>query len=107
MTVSLNGQTLATGSIAPGTMGNLMPLSFDSISPQADWYNLTCTASAGNQTYTATSSLSYRVTSPYGGCGSKVDRLSGATMVRNATAGELEWRKIIPIGFFDVSKCLA
>ena len=97
----LDGQTISNGSVVPGSMGNLMPLSLDSITPRNSTYNLTCSASSGGQTYTATSTLSYKTTPPWGGCGAKIDRLTGAMVVRNSTAGEKEWKKLIPIGFFD------
>ena len=64
-------------------------------------YNLTCTATSGNQTYSAYEILSYLPEPSFGGCGSKIDRLTGATIVRNSTAGETAWKKIFPVGFFD------
>ena len=103
VTVSLNGSVLATGSVTPGSMGNLLHLSLDNLTSSSGLYSLTCTAQGGGQTYTSYAGLSYRAPPPWGGCGAKVDRLSGTTMVRNSTAGEVQWKKIYPVGFYDVS----
>lgn len=102
VTVSLDGMVLGSGSVVPGSLGNLLPLSLTNLTASTTLYNLTCTAQSEGQTYTTYGDLSYMVPPPWGGCGSKIDRLSGTTMVRNATAGELQWKKIYPVGFYDV-----
>ncbi|ORX38738.1 hypothetical protein BD324DRAFT_650081 [Kockovaella imperatae] len=102
VTISLDGQTLGTGSVSAGSMGTLIPISLDSLTAQMTPYNLTCTATLDSTTFTTSRALAYMPPPSYGKtCGSKIDRLTGATMVRNATAGELQWKKIFPVGFFD------
>ena len=84
-------------------MGNLLPLSLDGVAAQSQHYNLSCEAHGAGIDVTSSANLAYLPTPPFGGCGSKVDRLSGTIMVRNSTAGELQWHKFYPVGFFDVS----
>lgn len=103
VTIMINGQSAGNTSVAAGSVGALVPVSLDSLSASSTPYTVTCQATVGGQTFNANSTLSYMPQPSWGGtCGSKIDRLTGATMVRNATAGETTWKKIVPIGFYDV-----
>lgn len=94
---------LTGGDVPINTLGNLLDFDISGLKPQQTPYNLTCRAQINGQTFQTTSTLRYLIPNPYGGSTVKVDRASGALIVRNETAGEKEWRKIIPFGFYDVS----
>jgi hypothetical protein len=86
------------------TLGTLLTLNISGLSAQSSAYSLSCKATLGNQTFATNASLYYMPPNPYGGNTVKVDRTSGgALLVRNETAGEKAWTKIIPFGFYDVS----
>ena len=95
-------QFLAGGSVGVNTMGNLIPFNTTSLKACATPYNLTCKATINGQEFWTNSTLSYLPPNPYGGNVVKVDRTSGALIVKNDT-GNGEWDKIIPFGWYDVS----
>jgi hypothetical protein len=98
-----SGIELVKGSVSPGSMGNLFSFNITCLNATSTPYNLTCEAKGNGQTYTTYATLSYLPPNPYGGNTVKVDRKSGALVVRNETAGDTTWKKIIPFGFYDVS----
>jgi hypothetical protein len=96
---------VASGAVPVNKLGTLLPLNLSALAPQQASYGLSCTATLGasNQTTFATNaSLLYLPPNPYGGNTVKVDRRSGALLVRNETAGAKAWEKLIPFGFYDV-----
>lgn len=97
------GKMLTSGSVEVNTLGTLLPFNTSSLKAQKTAYNVTCKATINGQTFYANSTLAYLKPNPYGGNTVKVDRTSGALIVRNETAGTKEWEKIIPFGFYDVS----
>jgi hypothetical protein len=84
-------------------MGNLLPFNLSSLTAQSTPYKLVCTAKGNGQTYKTNATLAYLPPNPYGGNTVKIDRRNGALVVRNETAGDKTWTKIIPFGFYDVS----
>ena len=96
------GQLLTSGSAEVDSMGTLLPFNTTSLKTQKTQYNLTCKATLNGQTFYANSTLAYLPPNPYGGNTVKIDRTSGALIVRNETAGSKKWEKIIPFGFYDV-----
>lgn len=104
VTVSIGSKTLTSGSISVGSLGNLLSFNISSLNATSTPYNLTCTANLNGQTFYANTSLSYLPPNPYGGNTVKVDRRSGALVVRNETAGQKTWTRIIPYGWYDVSE---
>jgi hypothetical protein len=93
---------VANGTVAVNTLGSLLPLNISGLKPQQSAYGLSCKATLGSQTFATNASLLYLPPNPFGGNTVKVDRRSGALLVRNETAGEKSWEKIIPFGFYDV-----
>ena len=99
-----NGQKLTSGSVEVNTLGKLLPFNTTNLKASKTPYNLTCKATMNGQTFYANSTLAYLKPNPYGGNTVKVDRTSGALIVRNETAGTKKWEKFIPFGFYDVSR---
>ncbi len=99
------GKLLTSGSAKIDQLGTLLPFNTTSLKEQKTNYNLTCKGTINGQTFYANSTLAYLPPNPYGGNTVKVDRTSGALIVRNETSGTKNWEKIIPFGFYDVSLC--
>jgi len=99
-----NNKLLTSGSAKINSLGNLISFNTTSLQAQKTPYNLTCKGTINGQTFYANSTLAYLPPNPYGGNTVKVDRTSGALIVRNETAGTKKWEKIIPFGFYDVSR---
>ena len=97
---------LTGGSVPLNSLGNLLPFNISSLKAGKTKYNLTCKASIDGQTFYTNSTLSYLPPNPNNGSTVKIDRLSGTLLVRNETAGTKTWEKLIPYGFYDVSRCL-
>ncbi len=99
------GKLLTSGSAKIDQLATLLPFNTTSLKVQKTNYNLTCKGTINGQTFYANSTLAYLPPNPYGGNTVKVDRTSGALIVRNETSGTKNWEKIIPLGFYDVSLC--
>lgn len=97
-----NNQLLTKGSAKMNQLGTLIPFDTTDLGARKENYNITCKATIDGQTFYARSKLAYLPPNPYGGNTVKLDRASGALMVRNETAGTKEWERIIPFGFYDV-----
>ena len=98
-----DGKLLTSGSVEVNTLGTLLPFNTTGLTAQKTWYNVTCKGTINGQTFYTNSTLAYLEPNPYGGNTVKVDRTSGALIVRNETAGTKQWEKILPFGFYDVS----
>ena len=96
---------LTGGDVPLNSLGNLLSFNVSSLKAQSQNYNLTCKAQINNQTFYTNSTLSYLPPNPYGGNTVKIDRSSGALLVRNETGGDKTWEKIIPFGYYDVRAC--
>lgn len=106
VTVSLftdNDNYLGTQDVPLNSLGNLIPVNLTSLTAQKTPYNLTCKGEVNGQTFYTGSQVRYLPPNPYGGNTVKVNRTSGALLVRNETAGEKQWNQLFAYGFYDVS----
>jgi hypothetical protein len=99
-----NWQPITTGSIQVGSLGSLLPFTTAELTASTQAYNLTCKASINGQEFWTNSTLRYLPPNPHGGNTVKIDRKSGSLVVRNETGGSDAWERIIPFGFYDVSR---
>jgi len=98
--VSIDGQTVAQGIVPLNTTKASLPLTLRSLNPQAGAYNLTCSLTYGDQTFTATSTLTY-LPDPGAETGSvtKMDMRTGALLAR-PPSGEGPYQRVFPVGFY-------
>lgn len=99
ITVTVNSETVASGTVATNTTGNLLDVSFAGLTPRLDAYpvNLTATAPDGT-TYNASTSLFYLPDKTTGSV-VKVDYLYGSLLYRNSfTNGSFSY--VFPYGFY-------
>lgn len=64
--------------------------------------DITCKATLNGQVFSDNTTLAYLPPNPYGGNSVKIDRKSGALIIKNSTT-DAEWEKVIPFGWYDVS----
>lgn len=64
-------------------------------------YNVTCRATHEGQTFSDVAQLSYLPPNPYGGSTVKIDRKSGALLVRNESLSNPQWERLMPFGWYD------
>lgn len=65
---------------------------------QADAFAMSCTATAGGKSYSASSTLLYLPKNPNGGSVVKMDKQTGGMLVPNSAG--TEWQPLFPLGFF-------
>ena len=100
VTVSLDGQTLAAGSVPLNATAYELPFGLEGIIPQKTAYNLSCRATyASSQTFSATTALSV-LPNPTNGSVTKMDLRTGALLAKPATGLGGTYEPVFPIGFF-------
>ena len=101
VTVSLNGQTLATGSVPLNATAYELSFSLEGITPQMTAYNISCEATyaATSQTFSTTAALSV-LPNPTNGSATKMDLRTGALLARPATGSGGAYEPVFPIGFY-------
>ncbi|CAA7262238.1 unnamed protein product [Cyclocybe aegerita] len=100
VTVSVDGKRLTSGVVPLNTTKEL-PFSLSFLKPRVQAYTLTCTATLGRQTFSATGSLSYLPSLPPGiGSATKMDLRIGALLARPADGKGGPYAPVFPIGFY-------
>lgn len=101
VTVSLDGRTLATGSVPLNATGYELPFSLEGIVPQKAAYNLSCEATYAttSQTFSATTALSV-LPNPMNGSVTKMDLRTGALLAKPPTGLGGTYEPVFPIGFY-------
>lgn len=97
--VTVNGKTVASGSVPLNATRHELALSLNDLEPQAESYNMTCYASAGSQSFQATSLLTY-LPPPSKGSVTKLDARTGALLARPATGEAGDYQPIFATGFY-------
>lgn len=99
--VSLNGRTLATGSVPLNATGYELPFSLEGITPQKAAYSISCEATYGttSQKFSAMSALSV-LPNPTNSSVTKMDLRTGALLAKPATGLEGTYEPVFPIGFY-------
>ncbi|KAG6826892.1 hypothetical protein H0H92_013998 [Tricholoma furcatifolium] len=101
VTVSVEGTTLAHGTVALNSTKTPLPFSLRSLQPQVSAYNISCTATFEGQTFQATSSLSYLPDPPSDiGSVTKMDLRTGALLAKPANGEGGTYAPVVPIGFY-------
>lgn len=100
ITVTVNGKTLATGSLTPNATTTLS-FSLKNLQTQATPYDVECTAQYGSShTYTAKSQLSYLPAPPTGRSVTKMDLRTGALLAKPANGQGGNYETVFPFGFY-------
>ena len=100
VTVTINGKTFATGSLAPDASTTLS-FSLKDLTPQATPYDVQCTAKYGSSTtFTAKSQLSYLPAPPSGRSVTKMDLRTGALLAKPASGKGGNYQTVFPFGFY-------
>ncbi|KAN0079814.1 hypothetical protein V8E55_009380 [Tylopilus felleus] len=99
--VSLNGRTLATGSVPLNATAYELPFSLEGITPQKAAYSISCEATYGttSQKFSALSALSV-LPNPTNSSVTKMDLRTGALLAKPATGLEGTYEPVFPIGFY-------
>ncbi|KAG6889321.1 hypothetical protein C0992_005647 [Termitomyces sp. T32_za158] len=101
VTVSVEGTTLARGTVALNSTKASLPFSLESLKPQTSPYNILCSAKFAGQTFEATGSLSYLPAPPSDiGSVTKMDLRTGALLARPANGKGGPFAPVLPIGFY-------
>jgi hypothetical protein len=96
VTISVNGQSIAHGSVPYDASGHAIPFSLEPLEPQKEPYNVMCIATAEDGRMFRTSTTIHRLPDPDAGSVTKTDLRTGALMVKKKG----QWQKIFPIGFY-------
>ncbi|KAF8128018.1 hypothetical protein EV363DRAFT_1512354 [Boletus edulis] len=99
VTISLDGRTLATGSVPLNATAYELPFSLEGIMPQKAAYNLSCDATYASQKFSATSALSV-LPNPTNSSVTKMDLRTGALLAKPATGLGGSYEPVFPIGFY-------
>ncbi|KAH8114960.1 hypothetical protein DFH11DRAFT_1877283 [Phellopilus nigrolimitatus] len=100
VSISINGQTLATGAVPFNASGHELPFSLAPLKPQTSAFDVVCTAKTPDgQTFNANTTLQ-KLPDPPSDIGSvaKLDLRTGAMLVRSS--GSEEWETVFPLGFY-------
>ena len=101
VTVTVNGKTLANGSVPLNSTGNTLPFSLSSLQPQQGAYNITCSGTFSSQSFQTTASLTYLPAPPSSiGSVTKTDLRTGALLARPADGKGGDYESVFPIGFY-------
>ncbi|KAF5329520.1 hypothetical protein D9619_009061 [Psilocybe cf. subviscida] len=101
VTVSVNGKTLAHGTVPLNATKHELAFSLSSLKPQKEAFVITCTATLGSQTFSATGSLSYLPNPPAEiGSVTKMDLRTGTLLARPANGKGGPFAPVFPIGFY-------
>jgi len=103
VSVTVNGKNLASGLVPLNTTKHLLPFSLSSLKPQAQAYNISCSATfaSSSQKFQAFGSLSYLPDPPPEiGSVTKMDLRTGAVLARPADGKGGPFAPVFPIGFY-------
>lgn len=96
VTITVDGKTLATGSVPVNASGHELSFSLSGLKAQKAAFTVNCTAkSTSGQKFTSTTDM-FVLPNPTSGSVTKMDLRTGALLV-NTTNG---WEGIFPIGFY-------
>lgn len=96
VTISVNGQTLAHGSVPLKASAHTLPFSLESLEPQKKPYSVLCIATAEDGRVFRTTTSILRLPDPKSGSVTKMDLRTGALLVKKSK----KWESIFPIGFY-------
>jgi hypothetical protein len=101
VTVTINGKTLTSGEVPLNSTKHALPFSLSSLTAQTAAYAMTCTATLGNQKFTASGLLTYLPNPPSSiGSVTKMDSRTGALLARPANGKGGDFAPVFPIGFY-------
>lgn len=101
VTVTINGATIASGSVPLNSTKHALPFSLSSLTPAKSAYTMTCTATLSGQTFRATGKLTYLPNPPSGiGSVTKMDQRTGAMLARPADGSAGPFAPVFPIGYY-------
>jgi hypothetical protein len=101
VSVSINGKVLTSGSVPLNATKQELKFSLSSLTPQKTAFVITCTATLGSQTFTATGSLSYLPNPPSSiGSVTKIDQRTGALLAKPANGSGGPYATVFPVGFY-------
>lgn len=101
VTVTIDGQQVASGDVALNTTKNALHFSLSSLQPRKAAYSISCTGTLGSQVFHATGALTYLPTPPVGiGSVTKMDLRTGVLLARPANGKGGPYAPVFPIGFY-------
>ncbi|KZP33164.1 hypothetical protein FIBSPDRAFT_916135 [Athelia psychrophila] len=99
VTISANGTTLGTANVPLNATKYEIPFSLGTLVAQKDAYNISCTATYNNQSFAASTALSY-LPDPTNSSVTKMDLRTGALMAKPANGKGGKYDYVFPIGFY-------
>ncbi|KAF7315067.1 hypothetical protein MIND_00020900 [Mycena indigotica] len=102
VSVSVDGKQIAGGSVPLNATKHALPFALSALKPQTAAYTITCSATLGKQTFSATSLLTY-LPDPPPNIGSvvKFDARTGAILARPLNGpSAAAFEPVFPIGFY-------
>ena len=102
VTVSVDGRTLASGTVPLNATRVELPFSLAGLEPRMQAFDVSCTAEYTHtkQTFAASAQLSLLPSPPEGRSVTKMDLRSGALLAKPATGAGGEYEPVFPIGFY-------
>ena len=103
VSVTVNGKNLASGTVPLNATRYTIPFSLSSLKPQAQAYNISCSATfvSSSRTFQAFGSLSYLPEPPPEiGSVTKMDLRTGAVLARPADGKVGPFAPVFPVGFY-------
>lgn len=101
VSVSVDGNTLTSGTVPLNVTKHALSFSLSSLNPRVEAYTITCSANFSTQKYEATGLLTYLPDPPSSiGSVTKMDLRTGALLARPADGSGGPYAPIFPIGFY-------
>ena len=101
VSVSVDGNTLTSGSVPLNTTKHSLSFSLSSLTPRVKAYTITCSATFSSQSYEATGSLTYLPDPPPSiGSVTKMDLRTGAVLAKPADGKGGSYSPVFPMGFY-------
>lgn len=97
--ISVDGKTLANGSVPLNATKYALPITLSSLQTQKGAYNVSCSATYSNQSFNTSTALSY-LPDPQSGSVTKMDLRSGALLAKPIGNAKGAYEPVFPIGFY-------
>ena len=97
--ITVDGKSLANGSVPLNATKYSLPISLGPLQTRKAAYNLSCSATYSNQTFSAFNALSY-LPAVVNGTVTKMDLRSGALLAKPVGKPDAAYEPVFPIGFY-------
>lgn len=97
--ITVDGKSLANGSVPLNATKYSLPITLSSLQTQKAAYNVSCSATYSNQSFSTSTALSY-LPDPTNGTVTKMDLRSGALLAKPVGKTDGAYEPVFPIGFY-------